>query len=308
MRRPGRCAGIWRRDDELVVAVVSRGLNVLEAFSVPVLRRPGGLEDALAEVGRKVGRAPAVVAPWAGEAAVRCVRGPKVASREAASAAAWEMQALLSGRPQAYVVRHAVLGAGENFTDILAAAVPEDAVRAAVQPARGRLRLLAVDAEPCALWRAARLAGAAPAEEGPVAIACAGGPGTSVVVGRRAPEFVRVLPPAEGTQEIRRTLSYYESQMDARIARRYWAGPEVPEGFVPLDLGPGGARYAVAAGLAAWPYLEPRMSFLTSEMREDARARSVLPWVLCGVVFACALGLGEIALTFRGEAGRLARE
>jgi len=303
LRKPGRCGGIWRWGDVLFCAVVTRDLKVRESFRIDVRRRPGGLEDALAEAGRKLGRVPVVLSPWGEGVALRCVRGPKVSAQEAGTAATWEMEALLSGRNVRHVVRHAVLGFGPEHVDVLAAAVPEDVVRASVQPCRGRVRLQAVDLEACAAWRAARMAGAVPEERGPVAVVCPSASGVVVLVGRGSLEFVRLLPSEPG-RELGRTLSYYETQQRAEVVYRYWVGPGVPDGFQPLELDGASGGEVIAAGLAAWPYLEPRLNLLTAEMREDARARVLLPWLLVGVLAAGAVGLGEAALYYRREASR----
>ncbi|MEW5932450.1 MAG: hypothetical protein AB1816_02525 [Bacillota bacterium] len=302
-----RCAGVWRSEEEAFGCLFSRGPKgprLLRKARAPILLRPGGVEDGLRQVLRALGRAPVVVSCRGPDLAVRCLRVPKLPDRDVASAASWEMRLLLGERRERVVLRHAVLGPLGDGLGVLAAAVPEDLVRAVLQPLGRPAR--AVDLEVSALWRAGVLAGAVPAEE-PVALAAPSGSGAAVAVGRKFPEFALVLP-GRGARELDRAVGYYESQERVRASARLWVGPEPPEGWGVLELPGLEPEFALAAGLAVWPWLEPRLDLMTRDMKEGARARQVLPWLLVGVLAASSAGLGQVALLYRSQAARARRE
>lgn len=302
-----RCAGVWRSEEEAFGCLFGRGPKgprLLKKVRAPILLRPGGVEDGLRQVLRALGRAPVVVSCRGQDLAVRCLRVPKLTERDVASAASWEMRLLLGERRERTVLRHAVLGPLGDGLGVLAAAVPEDLVRAVLQPL-GR-PAQAVDLEVSALWRAGVLAGAVPAEE-PVALAAPSGPGAAVAVGRKFPEFTLVLP-GQGARDLDRAVGYYESQERTKVSARLWAGPEPPEGWRVLELPGLEPEFALAAGLASWPWLEPRLDLMTRDMKEGARARQALPWLLVGVLAASSAGLGQVALLYRSQAARVRQE
>lgn len=305
-----RCLGISRSEEEVfgcLAVGTRRGPRFLKFARQLLLGRPDGVEEGLRRLVRELGRAPVVLSYSGPDLAVRCLRAPKLSARDLASAASWEMELLLGERKGRAVVRHAVLGPSGDGFDVLACAVPEDCVRALVQPFSGRVKLLAVDIQACALWRLASFAGAVPGPDGPVAVAAQSGGGAVLVAGREHPEFAISLP-AAASRDLDRAVSYWESQQKLGTAARLWAGASPPQGWFPLSVPDVSPEFHLAAGLALYPWLEPRFDLLTREMREGARARRLLPWLLVCVLAASSAGLGQAALHYRAEGDRARRE
>ncbi|MEW6397677.1 MAG: hypothetical protein AB1503_00715 [Bacillota bacterium] len=305
-----RCLGIWRSEEEAfgcLAVSTRRGPRFLRFARQPLLRRPDGVEEGLGRLVWELGRAPVVLSCSGPDLAVRCLRAPKLSPRDLGSAASWEMELLLGERKGRAVVRHAVLGPSGDGFGVLACAVPEDWLRALVQPLSGRVKLLAVDIEVCALWRLVSFVGAVPGPDGPVAVAAPSGGGAVLVAGSEHLEFAISLP-AAAPHDLDRAVSYWESQQRLKVSARLWAGPSPPEGWSPLSVPDVPPEFHLAAGLALHPWLEPRVDLLTREMREGARARRLLPWLLVGVLAASSAGLGQAALHYRTEAGRARRE
>lgn len=284
-----------------------RGPRFLRFARQPLLGRPDGVEEGLQRLVRELGQAPVVLSYSGPDLAVRCLRAPRLSPRDLASAASWEMELLLGERKGKTVIRHTVLGSSRDGFDMLACAVPEDCVRALVQPFSGRVKLLAVDIEACALWRLASFAGIVPGSGGPLALAVRSGGGAVVVAGREHPEFTILLSSA-APRDLDRAVSYWESQQKLKAAARLWAGISPPQGWSALSVPDVSPEFHLAAGLALYPWLGPRVDLLTREMREGARAVRLLPWLLVGVLAASSVGLGQVALRHRAEFGRARRE
>ncbi|MDI6824610.1 MAG: hypothetical protein QME93_07880 [Bacillota bacterium] len=304
-----RCAGVWPGEEEVFGCLFGRGPSgprLLGKARAPLLLRPGGVEDGLRSVLRALGRSALVVSCHGPDVAVRCLRVPRLPPQDVASAASWEMQLLLGERKERVIVRHALLGPLGDGLGVLAAAVPEDSVRAVLQPFTGR-RVRAVDLDACALWRAAAFGGVVPSADAPVALAAPSGEGAVVVSGREFPEFALALP-GRTARELDRAVGYHEAQERVKVSARLWAGPEPPEGWQALELPGLEPEFAPAAGLALWPWFEPRVDLMTRDMKEGARARQVLPWLVVGVLAACSVGTGELALLYRSQAARASRE
>ena len=304
-----RCAGVWRSEEEVFGCLFGRGPKgprLLGKVRAPPLLRPGGLEDGVRSVLRALGRSALVVSCSGPDLAVRCLRVPRLPAQDVVSAASWEMRLLLGERKERVIVRHTLLGPLGDGLGVLAAAVPEDSVRTVLQPFAGR-RVRAVDLDACALWRAAAFTGAVPSADAPVAMAVPSGEGAVVVSGREFPEFALALP-GRTARELDRAVGYHEAQERVKVSARLWAGPEPPEGWQALELPGLEPEFSLAAGLALWPWFEPRVDLMTRDMKEGARARQALPWLLVGVLAASSAGLGQLALLYRSQAARAFNE
>lgn len=218
----------------------------------------------------------------------------------------WQFAEVLEGSS---LVRHVALGQSpDGQHEVLAAAVPEALVEGKVAPLRAAgVRLLAADLRACALWRAAELLSG---REGKALGAVEVSPsGARVACGRGRLEFVREIAGENLEFEVRRTLGYYQSQ--------YGVGEVVVARFGPSGEGED-ARFAVALGLALWPFAEPRVDLLPKRLRRAKAfggrqvfrpACLVAGGVVCAALLLCPLVLGAAwkasARAASAEAARL---
>lgn len=305
-----RCAGVWCSEEEAfgcLAGLTRRGPRFLKFFRQPLWGRPGGREEGMSTVLAAL-RAPVVLCYSGPDLAVRCLRVPRLAPRDIASTAFWEMELLLGGRTEKTLVRHTLLGpSGDDGVDILACAVPEESARGLARSCSGRARVIAVDVEACGLWRIAQFAGAVPVKDGAVAIAAASSSGAVVVAGREHMEFAIAIPGATSRQ-LDQAISYWESQQNLRVTVRLWAGPAPPQGWSLLHVPDVTPDFHLAAAFALHPWVEPRVDLLAGGLVERGSIKRVLPWALVGALVISSAVLGGLALNYRLEAARLEEE